>query len=72
MRRLSVFFLFSIFILTLASCSNKNTEPIANYYTITFNTDGGSSIDSQSIKENDKVVRPINPIRNGYDFANWY
>ncbi len=72
MRRLSVFLLFSIFILTLASCSNKNTEPIANYYTITFNTDGGSSIDSQSIKENDKVVRPINPIRNGYDFANWY
>ena len=47
-----------------------NTEE--NYYTITFDTAGGSSIDSIVVKENDMITKPDNPIKEGYTFLGWY
>ena len=42
------------------------------YYTITFDTMGGSSIDSIVVKENDKISLPEEPTRDGYEFQGWY
>ena len=47
-----------------------NTE--VNYYTITFDTAGGSSIDSIVVKENDMITKPDNPTKEGYTFLGWY
>ena len=47
-------------------------EVEVNYYTITFDTDGGSSIDSEVVRENDVISKPDNPTRDGYTFIGWY
>ena len=41
-------------------------------YTITFNTNGGSHIDSIVVKENDTIPKPEDPTKEGYAFAGWY
>ena len=47
--------------------ANDNT----NYYTITFDTDGGSSIDSVVVANNDTLEEPALPTKEGYTFLNW-
>ena len=41
-------------------------------YTVTFNSNGGSVIPSQSISYGSKVNRPVDPTRSGYTFDGWY
>ncbi len=43
-----------------------------NEYTITFDTDGGTAIDSEKVTHNEKVSRPNDPEKTGYTFDNWY
>ena len=46
--------------------------PVTNY-TVSFNTYGGSSVDSQVVTEGDTATRPItDPTKSGYTFDNWY
>ncbi len=42
------------------------------FYTITFNTQGGSSIASTDVLSGDKITRPADPTRSGYTFGGWY
>lgn len=42
------------------------------YYTVSFETNGGSEIESQIVKENYNATRPINPTKTGYEFGGWY
>lgn len=42
------------------------------YYTIIFESNGGSAIDSQNIEEGSLVIRPDDPIREGYRLIAWY
>ena len=41
-------------------------------YTITFDSNGGSSVSSQTIPSGGKATKPSNPTRSGYDFDGWY
>ena len=41
-------------------------------FTVTFNTDGGTNIPSQTVNYGSKVTRPADPEKTGYDFINWY
>lgn len=43
----------------------------STYHTVTFDSDGGSFIDSQSVKHGSTAVRPTNPVKTGYTFAGW-
>ena len=45
-------------------------EKIAKY-TVTFNSDGGSSVASQTVNYNDKATKPSNPTKTGYTFKEW-
>lgn len=47
-------------------------EPDGTYYTVTFNSNGGSSVASQSVLEGAKATKPANPTRSGYSFDGWY
>lgn len=40
-------------------------------YTIKFDTDGGNNIDNQLVVENDKIMKPNNPKKDGYCFLYW-
>lgn len=41
-------------------------------YTIKFETNGGSNIDSVRVVRNKTLTEPNVPTRDGYDFAGWY
>lgn len=46
--------------------------PSETTYTVTFNSQGGSSVAAQTVKENETATKPKNPTRSGYTFAGWY
>ena len=43
-----------------------------NTYEVTFESNGGSTVTSQTIRENEKVVEPTNPTRARFEFKGWY
>ena len=40
--------------------------------TVTFRTNGGTDVSSDSVAQGTAVSAPANPARYGYDFAGWY
>ena len=80
--------LFAATLFSLAACDNKenNTssnnnsgktdtpvvEPAKKNFTVTFSTNGGSTINSSTVKENDTVAKPANPTKEGFTFGGWY
>ena len=57
-----VFFLLFL----VSGCEKKVT------YDVSFDTGGGSIIESQKVAENELVTIPSTPIKEGYTFVNWY
>ncbi|MBE7037473.1 MAG: hypothetical protein E7404_01065 [Ruminococcaceae bacterium] len=45
---------------------------IVSAYTVKFNTNGGSKIESIKVKRNMILDEPENPKKDGYEFAGWY
>jgi uncharacterized repeat protein (TIGR02543 family) len=43
-----------------------------NNYTVSFTSNGGSAVSSQSIAHNNTATTPTAPTRTGYTFAGWY
>jgi len=43
-----------------------------NTYTVTFDSQGGSYVGSQTVEHGGKVSRPTAPTKTGYTFAGWY
>jgi uncharacterized repeat protein (TIGR02543 family) len=41
-------------------------------YTVTFNSDGGTLIDSQKVIKGEKATEPTIPIKEGYTFVGWF
>jgi uncharacterized repeat protein (TIGR02543 family) len=41
-------------------------------YTVTFCSNGGSSVDPQKVKAGDKVIRPADPTKADAKFGGWY
>jgi len=75
--------IFAVFSLFLAGCDNPLMEKILGsykeegekpgvYYTVTFNSMGGSYVPSQRVAEGGKATRPNNPTRLDHRFMNWY
>lgn len=60
-----LFILIVLIILVSGSNSNKTV-------TIIFDTDGGTIIDKVVLKKGVTVPRPISPIKQDYEFVNWY
>lgn len=51
--------------------SAKWTE-VENVYTVTFDSNGGSAIDEQSVIEGELVEKPVSPILDGHTFIGWF
>jgi uncharacterized repeat protein (TIGR02543 family) len=43
-----------------------------NIYTVTFNSNGGSSVTPQKVDSGKMATEPTGPTRSGYTFAGWY
>ena len=43
-----------------------------NRINITFNSDGGSSVNSQQFDPNSKIIEPTKPTKTGYTFDGWF
>lgn len=42
-------------------------------YTVSFDTDGGSTVESQTVVTGNKATKPaVNPTKKGYNFVGWY
>lgn len=72
---------------TDANCTNENAydfntpvnTDITLYakwlakYTVSFDTDGGSTVESQTVVTGNKATKPaVNPTKKGYNFKGWY
>lgn len=72
---------------TDANCTNENAydfntpvnTDITLYakwlakYTVSFDTDGGSTVESQTVITGNKATKPaVNPTKKGYNFKGWY
>ena len=42
-----------------------------NSFVVTFNSDGGSKINSQTVEKDGMVNKPANPTKQGYTFVSW-
>ena len=41
------------------------------YYTVTFDSNGGSAVTAQSIEAGQKATKPADPTKGGFDFKGW-
>lgn len=46
-------------------------EPVKQY-TVTFESDGGSEVESQVVDEGQTAVKPNDPVKEGFSFEGWY
>ena len=45
---------------------------LAEYVTVSFDTDGGSAVPSQSVRKGSTATKPADPTKAGYTFDDWY
>lgn len=56
------------FLLSLSACgASKNIS----MHTVSFNSNGGSSVEPQMVVHGGKIEKPDDPTRYGYNFKNW-
>ena len=58
-------------VMVLVGCKNDSV-PETPKYTVTFDTDGGSAVDSQSVESGKMVTKPEDPSLEGSWFLGWY
>ena len=56
---------------TLDSMTAMSIKPVPTY-TVTFESQGGSAVDSQIVEHAGLVSEPTDPTRTGYTFDGWY
>ena len=47
-------------------------RPVEKKHTVTFVSNGGSEVASQTVKDGERAVQPANPTKSGSAFAGWY
>ena len=52
----------------------KGTEvpPVTEEFTVTFDSNGGSAVESVKVKSGGTVAKPSEPVRQGYYFDGWF
>lgn len=64
-KRIIAFFLIISMCLNLAACKKQ-------YFTVTFDTDGGTTIESQQVEKGKMARKPApDPTKDGYTFVEW-
>jgi hypothetical protein len=62
-----------VFGLVLTGCHNPSgSGSRETFYTVKFDTQGGSAVPDQSVVSGGKVIQPANPAKDGVTFGGWY
>ena len=82
MRKSVALVLGAVTILGLSACDEEgqtttppvptDTTPEVEVFTVSFNTNGGSTLSNQSVKKDATVSKPEDPVKEGYIFAGWF
>lgn len=54
------------------SGSQDSSEPAAQTFTVSFDSQGGSAVAAQQVEYGGKATRPENPTKEGYTFVDWF
>lgn len=72
MKRIGLSFLVLVAIVlsaVLTSCDK--IDELGGVYTVTFDSKGGSKVESQKVNEGELVTKPSDPTRDGHSFDGW-
>lgn len=58
--------------ITLVAQWRKIVQASEIFYTIIFDSNGGSEVAQQTISPGELVTKPTDPVRDGYIFVGWY
>lgn len=50
---------------------NFSVKTVAEMYTVTFDSNGGSEVEQQTVRAGETAVRPANPTKEGFSFRGW-
>ena len=51
---------------------DKGTEELGETCTVVFDSDGGSDVEEQIVEIGEKLTKPADPSKEGYEFKGWY
>lgn len=71
MKRILAIVLVVSMMLSLASCGCQRREQ-GTVYLVTFETNGGSTVPSQTVEARKALQRPTDPTKEDHTFAGWY
>lgn len=54
------------------STGGGGSSTVTSSYSVTFNTNGGSTVAKENVEANSVLEKPTAPTKEGYDFAGWY
>jgi len=63
---------FLLVMVIFSSCGNSLINQIVEPREVTFESNGGSHIKSQTVYKGQTINKPADPSRSGYTFAAWY
>ncbi len=55
-----------------SSSEDSSSEEEINHYTVSFDSMGGSEVETQTIEEGGKATRPTDPTKDDYTFGGWF
>ena len=55
---------------SLSACGETNDK--SSFCTVSFDTDGGNSIENLQVEKGGRINKPKTPIKEGYEFLGWY
>ena len=73
-KRLLSILLLCCMVLTLlpTTAFAADESPAVTNVTVTFDSNGGGEVESQTIQQGQQVQRPADPVKEGYTFIGWY
>ena len=70
MKKFLAVLLAVVMVTTVAGCAEKPTDTVT-IYTVSFDSMGGTMVDSQVIEEGKSVTKPEAPKKEGFTFVEW-